>query len=170
MELKGEDLSCYLNNIQSVGLRKCLYDHYLAYKTYFSDMWKKHLSEFYPQDSGESQLARKSRHCQPRCRSNVTFQWPTNLQSFRRSPWWSRAWPLRRAPGSGVARVGSDPRRSRPVCRGSSRRVRPAPRLTSPRPVDPRVTLLDLDHYYRHQMHIGRTSFGWTAVRSYEVC
>ena len=37
MELRGEDLSCHLNNIRSdVGLRKCLYDHQLANKAYFS--------------------------------------------------------------------------------------------------------------------------------------
>ena len=27
VELRGEDLSCYLNNIRSAGLRKCLYDY-----------------------------------------------------------------------------------------------------------------------------------------------
>jgi len=36
VELRGEESSCYLNNIQSVGLWRCLYDHYLANKAYFS--------------------------------------------------------------------------------------------------------------------------------------
>jgi len=34
----GEDLSCYLNKNHSVGLQKCLYDHHLANKAYFSDI------------------------------------------------------------------------------------------------------------------------------------
>jgi len=38
VELRAEDLSCYLNNILSVGLWKCLYDHYLANEAYFSDI------------------------------------------------------------------------------------------------------------------------------------
>jgi len=38
VELRGEDLSCYLNNIQSVGLWKCPYNHWLADKAYFSDI------------------------------------------------------------------------------------------------------------------------------------
>ena len=38
MELRGEDLPCYLNNIQSVGLWKCPYDHQLADKAYFIDI------------------------------------------------------------------------------------------------------------------------------------
>jgi len=44
-----------------------MYDHYLANKAYFSDITvkKKHLSEFYTQDGGESQLALKLRHCHP---------------------------------------------------------------------------------------------------------
>ena len=41
MELRGEDLSCYLNNIPSVGLWKCLYDHHLANEAYFSDITMK---------------------------------------------------------------------------------------------------------------------------------
>jgi len=36
VKLRGKELSCYLNNIQSVGLRNCLYDRYLANKEYFS--------------------------------------------------------------------------------------------------------------------------------------
>jgi len=43
-----------------------MYDHYLANKAYFSDITvKKHLSELYTQDGGESQLALKLRHCHP---------------------------------------------------------------------------------------------------------
>jgi len=36
VELRGEDLSCYLNNIRSVGLWKCPHDHWLVNKAYFS--------------------------------------------------------------------------------------------------------------------------------------
>jgi len=36
VELRGEDLSCYFNIIQSVGLYKCVYDHQLANKAHFS--------------------------------------------------------------------------------------------------------------------------------------
>jgi len=43
VELRGADLSRYLNNIQSVGLRKCLYDHYLANKAYFSAITVKNI-------------------------------------------------------------------------------------------------------------------------------
>jgi len=38
VELRGEDLSCYLNKIQSIGLRKCTYDHKLANKADLSDI------------------------------------------------------------------------------------------------------------------------------------
>ena len=44
-ELRGAELSCYLNNIRSVGLRKCLYDHYLANKAYFSGITVKNIRE-----------------------------------------------------------------------------------------------------------------------------
>jgi len=70
---------------------------------------------------------------------NVVLQRPTDLQSSRRIPWWSRASPWRHAPASGEVRAVSGLRRCRPGCRGSSRRARPAPRPTSPRPVDARV-------------------------------
>ena len=65
VKLMGEYLSCYLNNIRSVRLWKCLYDYQLANKKYFSDITVKHLSEFYPQDGGENQLVLKLRHCHP---------------------------------------------------------------------------------------------------------
>jgi len=51
--------------MQSAGLRKCLYDHELADKAYFSDTTKKNIYTFYPQDGGNSQLALKLRHCRP---------------------------------------------------------------------------------------------------------
>jgi len=55
----GEDLSCYLNNIRSVGLWKCpLACRQSLFQSYHSE---KHLSEFYLQDGGESQLALKLR-------------------------------------------------------------------------------------------------------------
>ena len=45
---------------------KCLYNHYLANKAYFSAITMKNIYEsFYPQDGGESQLALKLRHCHP---------------------------------------------------------------------------------------------------------
>ena len=43
MQLRGEDLSCYLYNIRPVGLWKCLYDHELANKAYFSDIIMKNI-------------------------------------------------------------------------------------------------------------------------------
>ena len=45
MELRGEKLSCYLHSIQSVGLWKCLYDHLLANKAYFSAITVKNIYE-----------------------------------------------------------------------------------------------------------------------------
>jgi len=87
VELSEEDLSCYLNNIQYVGLWKCLYDHYLANKAYIIDIavkniyksfthkmatkaswrrnyvtvtlsqWQTFLNSFYLQDGGKNQLA-----------------------------------------------------------------------------------------------------------------
>jgi len=58
MELRDEYLVCYSNHIESVGLRKCRYDHQLTNKAYFERYHrKKHFSEFYPQDGGENQLA-----------------------------------------------------------------------------------------------------------------
>ena len=38
VELKGKDLSCYSNKIDSVGLRKWPYDHRLTKKMYLSDI------------------------------------------------------------------------------------------------------------------------------------
>jgi len=32
VRLSGEDFSCYLNKIESVGLRKCLCYHYVTHK------------------------------------------------------------------------------------------------------------------------------------------
>jgi len=43
-EVKGTKIF-YLNNIRSVGLLKCLYDHYLANKAYFSDIAVKIISK-----------------------------------------------------------------------------------------------------------------------------
>ena len=45
MELRSEDLSCYLNNIRSVGLWKRLYDHWFANKAYFSDIAVNNISK-----------------------------------------------------------------------------------------------------------------------------
>ena len=45
MELRSEQLSCYLNNIRSVGLWKCPNDHYLANKAYFSAITVKYVYE-----------------------------------------------------------------------------------------------------------------------------
>jgi len=39
-------LSCYLNSIRSVGLWKCLYDHCLANRAYFSAITVKNVREF----------------------------------------------------------------------------------------------------------------------------
>ena len=59
--LRGEDLSCYLNNIRSVGLWSLSCEQ-SVFQRYYSE---KHLSEYCPQDGGESQLASKLRHCHP---------------------------------------------------------------------------------------------------------
>jgi len=45
VEIRGEDLSCYLNKIQSIGLRKCPYEHQLANKAYLSDITAANISE-----------------------------------------------------------------------------------------------------------------------------
>jgi len=60
VELKGEDLSCYSNKIESVSLRKCPNDHWLTNKAYLAPKRchsDKHFSEFYLQDGGKNQLA-----------------------------------------------------------------------------------------------------------------
>jgi len=54
VELNGEYLSCYSNEIESVSLGKCPYDRRLTNKRYHND---KHFSEFYLQDGGKNQLA-----------------------------------------------------------------------------------------------------------------
>jgi len=41
----GEDLSRYLNTIQSVDLLKCPYVHWLANKAYFSEITVKNISQ-----------------------------------------------------------------------------------------------------------------------------
>jgi len=43
--LRGEELSCYRNNIPSVGLQKCTYDHYLANEAHFSGGMVKNIYE-----------------------------------------------------------------------------------------------------------------------------
>jgi len=43
--LSGEDLSCYSNQIESVGLRKCPYYHHLTKKRCHNN---KHFSELVP--------------------------------------------------------------------------------------------------------------------------
>ena len=43
--LRGAELSRYLNNTRYVGLRKCLYDHYIANKAYFSAVTVKNVYE-----------------------------------------------------------------------------------------------------------------------------
>jgi len=65
VELRGEDLSCYLNNIQSVGLWKCMITWACQQSVFQRYQSEKHLSEFYPQDGDESRLASKLRHCHP---------------------------------------------------------------------------------------------------------
>jgi len=91
-----------IENILSVGLWKYLYNHQLDNKAYFGDIAvKKHLSEFYPQDGGESQLVLKLRHCHPRGSGSKHFLMPVwlattgpiamslaTLRGFRRN--WSR--------------------------------------------------------------------------------
>ena len=55
--VNGEDLSCYLNKIESVGLRKCPYDHWLTKKVYLSALTVTNISQsFYLQDSGKMYL------------------------------------------------------------------------------------------------------------------
>jgi len=53
-------------------MKMSVYDHQLADRAYFSDVTVKKniLSEFYPQDGGESQLALKLRHCHPMYRAH----------------------------------------------------------------------------------------------------
>jgi len=71
VELRGEDLSCYLNSIQSVGLGICLYD-----KAYFSDITVKNIyKSFCPQDGGESQLALKLRRHSHRIYTRYGTTW-----------------------------------------------------------------------------------------------
>ena len=75
VELRDKDLSSYLNNIRSDRWFMELSVWSLAcprsvFQRYHSE---KHVSEFYPQDGGESQLASKLRHCHPRLVNGSTF-------------------------------------------------------------------------------------------------
>jgi len=45
VELNGKDLSCHLNKIVSVSLRKCPYDHWLASKAYLSAITVANISQ-----------------------------------------------------------------------------------------------------------------------------
>jgi len=58
VELKGEDLWSCSYKIESVSLRKCPYDHWLANKAYLSGITVASIFlEFYLQDVGENRLA-----------------------------------------------------------------------------------------------------------------
>jgi len=104
VELRGEDLLCCLNNIRSVGLRNVRTITSLPTKrTSAISQWK-HLSEFYPQDGGESQLALKLHHChvmytrdmQPlpvdiTRRRRQTFEYNCTQGRLNQWPHWARA-------------------------------------------------------------------------------
>jgi len=62
VELGGEELSCYLNNIQSAVSLWSLCCQQSVFQRYHNE---KHLWELYPQDGGERQLELKLRHCHP---------------------------------------------------------------------------------------------------------
>ena len=54
VKLNGEDLSCYLNKTESVILRKCPYDHWIANNPYLSAITMTNISQsFYLQDGGK---------------------------------------------------------------------------------------------------------------------
>ena len=54
VELNGEDLSCCLNKIESISLRKCPYDHHLTNKAYLSTITGTIISKsFYLRDGGK---------------------------------------------------------------------------------------------------------------------
>jgi len=52
--LNGEDLSCYLNKIESVGLRKCPYYRYLIEKVTSSDVRATNISQSLPHKMAEN--------------------------------------------------------------------------------------------------------------------
>ena len=65
MELRGEDLSCYLNSTQSVGLwNVCMITSFPTKRISAMLQWKTFI-RVYPQDGGESQMALKLRRCHP---------------------------------------------------------------------------------------------------------
>ena len=83
VELRDEDLSSYLNNIRSDRWFMELSVWSLAcprsvFQRYHSE---KHISEFYPQDGGESQLASKLRHCHPMY--NASCKWVDFFRSVQ---------------------------------------------------------------------------------------
>jgi len=47
--VKGRSVIVLFKYIRFVGLRKCLYDHYLANKAYFSDITVKNIYESFTQ-------------------------------------------------------------------------------------------------------------------------
>jgi len=69
MEVRGKDLSRYLNKIQSIGLRKCPSDHLLANKAYLSDITIANISESFTHKmeakTSSHRYESKLRHCHP---------------------------------------------------------------------------------------------------------
>ena len=69
MKLRGVDLVCYSNRIESVGLRRCSYDHLLNNKAYSSDItvtniYKSFIHKMAAKTSSH-RYGTKLRHCHP---------------------------------------------------------------------------------------------------------
>jgi len=55
--VKGQRFMVYSKKIIFVGSRKCPYDHERTNKVYLNDITLISISQFYPQNGGENQLA-----------------------------------------------------------------------------------------------------------------
>ena len=90
VELRGEDISCYLNNIRSVGLWKCLYmvTSWPTKRISAISQWK-----LCQRDGGGSQLALKLRHCHRMYCDVARESAERSIDSDNRQNWWS--WDMR---------------------------------------------------------------------------
>ena len=93
VELNGEDLSCYLNIIESVNLRKCSYEHWLNQQSVFKrNHSDKHFQEFLPtrwqQKSTGIDMEQKIRQCHPMYSIGAHWRHLTNTMEWSVRRWW----------------------------------------------------------------------------------
>jgi len=93
VELKGEDLSCYSNKIESVSLRKCPHDHRLnkfnTNKAYLSTITVTNISRHFTHQmaakSSGIDMKRLLRHCRPMYYRHETYDRDAERHTKRQS-------------------------------------------------------------------------------------